>query len=120
MACIRPCIRRDASVDPDGGSGHHAFEVDKDMLASAAGGKLETAAVERDEFIALLIKTVPGKRNIRVRDDDLVKLGVIEILVVAAFHNSAGCTATCGSWAGRGVRRRWNVRLRTIREQRRV
>ena len=39
------------TVNPDGGSGHHAFEVDEYVLASGRGRKLETAAVKRDELV---------------------------------------------------------------------
>jgi hypothetical protein len=77
------------AVDPDCGSGHHPFKVDEYVLAFGRGRKLEAAAVKRDELIRFLIKAVPGKRNVRVRDDDLVELGVIEVLVVAAIYNSA-------------------------------
>src|SRR5207302_4972173 len=76
------------AVDPNGGSGHHAFEIDEHVLAFGRGRKFEAAAVKGDELIRLLIKAVPWKRNIGVRDDDLVKLGVIERLVVAAFRLS--------------------------------
>src|SRR5690349_1827321 len=72
------------AVDPDGRRGHHTFEVDEHVLAFGRWRKFEAAAVKGDELIRLLIKAVPGKRNIGVRDDDLVKLGVIEVLVVAA------------------------------------
>src|ERR1700680_1055964 len=80
------------SVEPDCGSGHHALEVDKDAFTSRFGRKLEAAAVERDKFVSLFIETMPWERDVRVRDHDRVKLGVVEIFGVAAFDKSSAIT----------------------------
>src|SRR5262249_18476635 len=66
------------AVDPDGGGGHGAFEIDEDVFAARFGGELEFAAVERDEFVALVIETVPGELRVGVRNHDAFELRVVE------------------------------------------
>src|SRR5215468_2237858 len=54
------------AVDPDGGGGHRTFEIDEDVLAASLGGQLELAAIERDEFVTLVVEAVPRELDVGV------------------------------------------------------
>ena len=113
------------AVDPDGGGGHHAFEVDEDVLASGFRGKLEAATVERDELVGLLVEAVPREPDVGVRDGDAVEAASRRNLCRARLRLRCDCSASCGSWAARGVRRskdsiaRWYSRERKVRARHR-
>ena len=89
MECIRLCIRETRAVDPYGRGGHHPFEIYEDALALGGGRKFEAPPIERDKLVSLLIEAVPRQSNVGVRDDDLIKPGVVEILIVPSFNDSA-------------------------------
>ena len=80
------------AVDPDGGCGHHAFEIDEDALASRFRRQLEAATVERDELVGLLVKAVPWEAGRSCAGSRLVEAGVVEIFRVAAFDYRAAVT----------------------------
>ena len=66
------------AVDPDGGGGHHAFEIDEDALAPGFGWKLEAAAIGGDELVVFVVEAVPGQSDVGVGDDDALESGVVE------------------------------------------
>src|SRR5215471_760967 len=41
------------AIDPNSGSGHHSFEVNKYVLTSGLNRQFEATSIERDEFISL-------------------------------------------------------------------
>jgi len=73
------------AVDPDGGGGHGAFEVDEDALAARGGWGFESAAIGRDELVGFVVEVVPGQMHVGVRNHDSLKGGVIEVGCVGAF-----------------------------------
>ena len=72
------------AVDPDGGGGHGAFEVDEDALAACGGGKAEVAAVGGDELVVGVVEAVPGEELVGVRKDDGGEGAVVEVWVGVA------------------------------------
>ena len=77
------------AVDPYGGCRHHAFEIDEDMLSARLRRELETAAVERHKLVSLLVKAVPRKGDICMRDYHSVEFAVVEFFSMAPRHELA-------------------------------
>src|SRR6202158_3105865 len=62
--CVPAFVFAEArAVDPDGGRGHYAFEVDEDVASGGFSRHLEAAAVEGDEFVGLLVEAMPGQAH---------------------------------------------------------
>ncbi len=74
------------AVDPDGGGGHGAFEVDEDAVAFCGGGRFEAAAIGGDELVDLVVEAVPGQLDVGVGNDDGFEGGVVEGGEVCAFY----------------------------------
>ena len=77
------------AVDPDSGGGHHAFEVDEDVLASGLRRQPETTTIKRDELVSLLVKAMPRQLYVGMRNRDAIEARVVEILVMPALHYAA-------------------------------
>ena len=83
------------AVNPDGGCGHHAFEIDEDVLATRFWRELEAAAVERHKLVRLLVKAMPRQPDISMWNDDAVKSRNRRILLRVRLPLHFGCSATC-------------------------
>ena len=75
------------AVNPNGGGGHHAFEIDEDMLSLGFRRQTKPTTIKRDELIGSVIETVPGQAYIGVRDDDTIKGGVVKFFAVGTVDN---------------------------------
>ena len=73
------------AIDPDSGSGHHAFEIDENPLALGFFGQTKAAPVQGHELVLFFIKAMPGQADIGMRHDNSFKAGVVEIFLVPAL-----------------------------------
>src|SRR5689334_4929002 len=70
-------------------SGHRAFEVDKHALAFSGIGQAEMAAINRYEFIALIVEAVPGQHDVGVRKGDFFEARIVEAWLAGSWNVSA-------------------------------
>ena len=67
------------AIDPHCGSGHHAFKIDKDVMAGGFRRQPEAPPIDGDEFIQLFVKAMPRKTDVRVRHDNALESRVIKL-----------------------------------------
>jgi hypothetical protein len=108
-------LSKTLAVAPDSGSQHHAFKVDKDPLVIRTRRQVERTPIRGDELIIAVIEAVPWQDNIRVRDCDASKPGIIEARLVYVGGGLVGVApasvkrkynAACSNrmrWRGEGV-----------------
>src|SRR5882724_865408 len=86
--CVATFVFAEArAINPDSGGGHDAFEVDKNVAAGGFRWELETAAIDGDELVRLIVEAVPGEADVGVRNDNAFEGGVVELAGVRAFDN---------------------------------
>ncbi len=84
--CVSSLVFAEAnSIEPNRGSRHYPFEIDEDMPAARRGRKLEMTAIDRHEFVVLVVKAVPGQANVGVGNDHPLELGIVKV-----FHARIG------------------------------
>src|SRR5215831_11768982 len=72
-------IPEQLSVDPHRRRRHHAFEIDEYTFPLGAFRKFEPPPIGRDELVIFVVEAVPGQFDICMRNDNSLKLGVIEV-----------------------------------------
>jgi hypothetical protein len=80
------------AVDPNGRGGHHPFEVDENAFAARLRWQTKTPPINGHKLILLFVEAVPGQPDIRVRNNDALKRGVIKLPRVHSFDNCAVVT----------------------------
>src|SRR5258705_8879377 len=97
--CVATFVFAEArAINPDSGGGHDAFEVDKNVAAGGFRWELETAAIDGDELVRLIVEAVPGGADVGVRNDNAFEGGVVELAGVRAFDNGFVETPIAIDW----------------------
>src|ERR1700722_7738820 len=77
------------TVNPNSRGGHRSFKVDKHMLAARFRGQLEMTPVAGNEFVSLLVETVPGQTNVGVGNNNSFIAGFVEVFRVRPLRHCA-------------------------------
>src|SRR5258707_10222405 len=73
-------------VEPNCRGSHDSFKVNEHSLPTRFLRHPETAPINRNELIFLLVKSMPRQANIGVRNDYAFKVRIVEILRVPRFR----------------------------------
>ena len=72
-------LAKERAIDPDSCRRHGTFEINEDALACGRLRQLEATPIGGDEFVILVVEVVPGQADVSMRNDDALKLRVVEI-----------------------------------------
>ncbi len=61
------------SVDPHGGGGHRALEVEKNVFAGGIWWQPEASTIGRNKLVVFVVEVVPWRDDIRMRQNDSIK-----------------------------------------------
>jgi len=73
------------AVERDRGRDHGAIEIDEDEVVFQFRRDAKVAAINGSELVALVVKAVPGKRHVGVRQRDAFEAAVVETGSGSAF-----------------------------------
>src|SRR5437763_14583882 len=80
------------TVEPDSGRRHHAFKIEEDAATAGLRRKLEMAAVNGNELVALLVEAMPGEPQVSVWDNNAFKVGIVKIATMGRVGISEAVT----------------------------